>query len=174
MKREMSMKISIFLYYTLQIQHYRAGRDITSSSNPSRLPQEKQHHTSAIPDRSLSSQLIDDLQQTQMYLFHCFTKAFLMATLNILPVAHLCYFYTGSVHPRRREYIIFIFVSSLLHVWRLSQCSLPSTVAIPLRVFFLGHDLQTPPLLFSIGFSLIRVFFCQQSLKQISMPPSAE
>lgn len=110
------MKISIYLCDTLQIQHYRAGRGITSSSNPSRQPQEKQQHTSTIPDRSLSSQLIDDLQQTQMYLFQCFTKAFLMATPNILPVVQLHYFYTCPIHPRRRKYIIFIFVSSLLHV----------------------------------------------------------
>lgn len=127
----MSMKISIFLYDTLQIQHYRAGRGVTSSSNPSGLPQEKQHNTSALPDRSPSSQLIGDLQQTQMYFFHSFTKAFLMPTLNILPVVQLHYFHTCPIHLRRREDIIFIFVSSLLHVWRL-QRSLPSTAAITL------------------------------------------
>lgn len=169
----MSMKIINFFYDTFEIQHYRAVRDIMSSSNHSRLPQEKQHHTSAIPDGSLSSQLIDDLQQTPMYLFHCFTKAFLTATLNILPVVQLHYFYTCPIPPRRREYIISIFVSSLLRIWRLSQCSFPSTVAIPLCVFLLGHNFQTPPLLFSVGFSLNSVCFCQQSLKQISMPVSA-
>lgn len=159
----MSMKISIFFSDTLQTQHYRAGRGIMSSSNPSRLPQEKQHNTSALPDRSPSSQLIGDLQQTQMYFFPSFTKASLMPTLNILPDVQLHYFYTCPIYPRRTEYIIFIFVSSLLHVWRL-QCSLPSTAAITVSV--LGHDFQAPPLLFSTGFSLISVFFASSRLSR--------
>lgn len=64
------MKISIFLYDTLKIQHYRAGKGITSSSNLSRLFQGKQHHTSAIPDRSLSSQLIDVHTNVPLPLLH--------------------------------------------------------------------------------------------------------
>lgn len=52
--------------------------------------------------------------------------------------------------------ISFIFVTSILHLWRLLRHPFPFTIAIP--TLLLGHDFQTPPLL-SSGFSLISEHF---------------
>lgn len=88
-----------------------------------------------------------------------------MSSLSFNPIT------STPVQCIQGEWIIpFIFAISLSRVWRLLQCPFPSTIAIPHYLFFLGHDFQTPLLLFSSRLSLIGERFCQQSPRDYRYP----
>lgn len=131
--------MTIFLYATLEIQSYRAGRGLRRSSNPCSLPWRKGGpHLHCSWQILVQSVLWWPVTETNVPddLLHRFIKTFLMATLNILPVIQPHYFYTCPTWPRRTEYTLhrceqpFTYLKTVIMPMSL-HCSYPALSFLP-------------------------------------------